>query len=328
VTIASIAAAQSRGRKGQAVSGPPINHRSAGRSWSLRRAGAPSARGLPRKRRVSRLPAAPSRTVSLHCLEKNVYRMISGRPHGQGSNSVSADKRVQLPRISRAFFLSFALIVAVLVIASFFQSFFVPVALGRFSAPWFVPVHGTLFLFWTALLVAQSVLVARRRTRTHQRLGWVLVGLIPLMVASGVAVALWASVRDFRSGGGDAAVSFFGGQLMDMLMFGAFSSAAFVMRRDPQSHKRLIVLATLAILGAAIGRIPTIGAAANYVTTALLVALSALDLKTLHKLHRVTLFGGFLLLVGIFSQNYLFSLGGWLNAGRRILQSFQYAGLL
>ena len=75
------------------------------------------------------------------------------------------------------------------------------------------------------------------------------------MVVSGVAVALWASVRDFSR---DSAVTFFGGQLMDMFMFLSLASASFVARSNPQVRKRLIVLATLAILGAAIGRIPAL----------------------------------------------------------------------
>jgi hypothetical protein len=42
--------------------------------------------------------------------------------------------------------------------------------------------------------------------------------------------------------------------LVDMLLFGGFFGAAIVYRRKPEIHKRLIILATVAVMFAAVGR--------------------------------------------------------------------------
>lgn len=120
--------------------------------------------------------------------------------------------------VLRLFFVAFALVAATLVLTGFGRTFFLPLARRTFSAPWFVYAHGTLFLTWIGLLVTQSTLVARHRTALHRSLGRVAAGLIPLMVASGVVVAFWASARDVRKGGGDEVVAFFCGELMDSLV--------------------------------------------------------------------------------------------------------------
>lgn len=222
-------------------------------------------------------------------------------------------------RATRILFITFSLVIASLVLAGFGGTFFVPLARGTFSAAWIVYAHGALFLTWVGLLIAQSVFVARRRTSTHRRLGAVAVALIPLMVVSGVVVAFRSSARALESGGGDSVVSASGGELMDMLLFAVLGTAALVWRRHPQAHKRLIVLATLALLGAAVGRIPGIGTAANYVTFGLFLSLVGFDVRVRSAIHRATLVGGLFLLVGVFSQPSLGMTPWWLDVGRRIL---------
>ena len=233
--------------------------------------------------------------------------------------SATVDRAPGKAHLSRAFFMAFALVVAALVLAGFTRTFFLPLARGTFTAPWFVYVHGSLFCTWVGLLTAQSALVARRRTATHRRLGRVALALIPLMIASGVAVAIWSSVRDFDRGGGDAAVSLFGGELIDMLVFGTLAAAALLMRLHSASHKRLIALATLVLLGAAVGRIPVIGLAANYLVAALLLCLAGYDLRTRSTIHVTTAVGGVLLLIDMFASPFLGATPRWQAVGRQLL---------
>ena len=174
-------------------------------------------------------------------------------------------------------------------------------------------------MVWIGLLITQAALVVRRRTRVHIRLGRVAFGLIPLMLCSGVAVAYWSSVRDLNRGGGDSVVSLFGGELMDMFVFGVLAAVAMVLRRSPQAHKRLMLLATLAVLGAAVGRIPVVGQAANYVTLALVCAIAAYDLVVQARLNRTTVLGGLFLLAGVFSQGMLTTTTLWLRLGKSLL---------
>jgi hypothetical protein len=224
----------------------------------------------------------------------------------------------------RRFFIGFALVAATLVVAGFTGTFFLPVARGQFSRPPLVYVHGSLFFGWVILLIVQAQLAASRHLGWHRRLGWVGVALIPAMTASGVGVSVWATARDLRAGKGDAAASFFLGQLMDMLVFAALASLAILKRQRPDTHKRLIVMATVAILGAAIGRIPLVGRADSIVSLALVVSLAAYDLAVRRRVHAATVYGGLAVIGGGLVQAPLGATATWLSAARRIIGIVPY----
>ncbi len=213
---------------------------------------------------------------------------------------------------------AFAALVAVAVLLGFGRTFFLPLAQGRFSAPWFVYVHAALFLIWVTLFGTQVTLAAKRRMQWHRRLGWSAVAIVPMMTASGVVVAVWATHRDL-SRGQTGALAFFCGLLMDMLLFFAFASVALVMRRRPAVHKRLMVFATVAVLGAAIGRIPVVGDAANAIAVGLVLAVAAFDVTIDGRLQAVTVVGGAILLAGIFSETPLGQTETWARVGPSVL---------
>lgn len=218
------------------------------------------------------------------------------------------------------FFVAFIAVAILLVLAGFGRTFIVPLVGGTFSAPWFVYVHAALFFVWLGLLMTQALLALRRRVDWHRRLGGVGAVLVPAMVVSGLAVAYWATRRDVAAGQGREVLAFFFGQCMDMLLFGTLASAAMLLRGTPAAHKRLMLLATLAILGAAVGRIPGLGVAANWVSVTLLVCLAIFDLRNLGRLHRVTGFGGIWLLGGIFMEEPLGNTAIWLAMAQRIVE--------
>lgn len=218
------------------------------------------------------------------------------------------------------FFVAFIAAAILLVLAGFGRTFVVPLVHGTFSAPWFVYVHAALFFAWMGLLMTQAVLAMRRRVDWHRRLGGVGAVLVPAMVVSGLAVASWATRRDVAAGQEHEALAFFFGQCMDMLLFGTLASATMWMRGTPATHKRLVLLATLAILGAAVGRIPGLGVAANWVTVVLLACLAIFDLRSLGRLHRATGFGSIWLLGGIFMEEPLGNTAIWLAMAQHIIE--------
>ena len=71
---------------------------------------------------------------------------------------------------------------------------------------------------------------------------------------SGVAVSLQAVRRELAAGGGDVVLRVFVNNLIGFLIFGSLVAAAVVLRRDSESHKRLLLLATMSVLGAAWSR--------------------------------------------------------------------------
>src|SRR5262249_23755733 len=114
-------------------------------------------------------------------------------------------------------------------------------------------VHGALFTAWTLLFVMQAALVAGRRTDLHRRLGVVGAVLAALVFIAGVTVSVETLERD----GGPPTMgprAFFSIPLGDIVVFGALVAAALVERRRSDAHKRLMLLATISLLTAAVAR--------------------------------------------------------------------------
>ena len=87
-----------------------------------------------------------------------------------------------------------------------------------------VHLHGAVFTAWVLLFIAQTVLVASHRVAVHRR------GVDPL--------------------------AFLAIPIFDMVLFATFVTAALVLRRDRETHKRLMLLAYLSIIVAAVARLP------------------------------------------------------------------------
>ncbi len=117
-----------------------------------------------------------------------------------------------------------------------------------------VHLHGIVMTSWVALFVTQVWLVSARRTRVHQRLGIAGAILAGVVVCVGVATAIFAAARG--SSPGPPPLEFMVVPLGDMLVFAILIGAALYFRRRLEIHKRLMLLASLSILAAAIARFP------------------------------------------------------------------------
>lgn len=142
---------------------------------------------------------------------------------------------------------------AFLVIAQtgFSTTFFIPLARGSFSAPPVVHIHGVLLFGWLLLFIVQASLIQRRGFLAHRRLGVIGAALCVAIVVSGVLVGLYATRRDLAAGGDDFVLGQFVNILIEMFLFGSLVAAAMVWRRDSESHKRLLLLATISALAPA-----------------------------------------------------------------------------
>lgn len=145
------------------------------------------------------------------------------------------------------FYLGMACLGVAAAAAGFSTTYFIPMATGRLSAPTVAHVHGLLFFSWISLLVAQAFLVRTNRTWLHRRIGWAAVPLAVAMAASGAGVGLHAVGRDLAVMG-EASYSQLIGVLTGMAILLAYVGIAIAMRKRPDWHKRMILLATIAIL--------------------------------------------------------------------------------
>ena len=163
-------------------------------------------------------------------------------------------------------------------------------------------LHGTLFAAWYLLLPVQASLVAARRVGWHRRLGFASLSLAAGMIVLGILGSLVAARRP--TGFIDVPVpplQFLIVPVAAIVLYAAFVTLAVVARRDPQAHKRYMLLALIVMVEAAVGRWPFAFMNASspipffdmpsLVTDLFLVPLIVWDCSARGRVHRVTLIG-------------------------------------
>ena len=150
------------------------------------------------------------------------------------------------------FFLKSAMIMAIIIAAAFS----IQLWMGRstFASPVRVHVHAVLFMGWVAIYLMQNSLVAVGRIDLHRKLGWVAAGWMVAMVVSGLVV----TVAVVRSG----TVPFFIQPLHYLIFdpvavatFAGLTTAAILLRRRTEWHRRLHFCGMTILIGPAFGRL-------------------------------------------------------------------------
>ena len=130
----------------------------------------------------------------------------------------------------------------------FSTTFFLPLIRGTSAESPVTYVHGAILFGWLLFFIAQVSLIRVRSVSVHRRLGWLGAALGVAVIGSGFAVSF---NKALGAPGEDAVLSEFVGNLISFVIFGSLVAAAVVLRRDSASHKRLLLLATIFILGPA-----------------------------------------------------------------------------
>jgi hypothetical protein len=126
------------------------------------------------------------------------------------------------------------------------------------SLPWLVHLHGAVFSAWILLLLVQARLVAMKRTDLHRTLGVAGGTLAVLMLVVGYFVAINAARRTAQIPG---QLQFLIVPVGALIVFPVLVGAAFLLRRRVDFHKRLMLLATIELMNAAVDRLPGVYAA-------------------------------------------------------------------
>jgi hypothetical protein len=221
-------------------------------------------------------------------------------------------------RRERRFFSGMAIALAFTVFAGFARTYYLN---GTFGAPFafntLLRWHGAAYTGWMLLLVTQTSLVAANRTAVHRRLGVFGAALAVLLVVLGPLVAITRTAHGLMADRGVPPLVFLSVPLIGMVAFAALMAAALYYRRNSAVHKRLMVIATLELVTAAVSRLPgfaSLGPVGFFGATDLfLMALVAYDVVTLKRLHPATLWGGLFFMV---SQPLRLVIGGsgpWLE---------------
>lgn len=183
---------------------------------------------------------------------------------------------------------------------------------GPFTA--LVHVHGALFTAWVLLFIVQTTLVASRRVAVHRRLGVAGAVLATAMVVAGTSIAIATAARGSAPVGVDP-LAFLVIPIFDMVLFATFVTAALALRRDKEAHKRLMLLAYVSIVVAAVARLPGVlplGPPAFFGLSFLFVVVAGLyDFVSRRRVHRVYLWGGALIVVSVPLRLAISGTGAW-----------------
>ncbi len=156
----------------------------------------------------------------------------------------------------RSFYVGITLAMALTVLVGFAPSFYLKAFTAAPTLSPLVWVHGIVFTGWIVLLITQATLVAKDRVDVHMRLGIFGVVVGATMVIVGLLTAITAARLGHVPPGAPAPLMFLAIPFFSIVEFGILFGTAVALRRNGQAHKRLVLLATIAIVGAAVARLP------------------------------------------------------------------------
>jgi hypothetical protein len=153
------------------------------------------------------------------------------------------------------FYVWMATACSVVAFAGFAPTYWLQLPAGTFVGSPLLHLHGLLFSAWPIYLLLQTILAARGRITRHRSWGLLGVSLATAMVLVGFAVANDVLSIRLAAGFGDRARAFHIASTSMITLFGMFVAAAIVFVGRPETHKRLMLLATASMLPPAIARL-------------------------------------------------------------------------
>jgi hypothetical protein len=185
------------------------------------------------------------------------------------------------PRPHRWLFVTLAFVMLAIVVVAFIPTLYLrtslPISdtmLGHRTMPVHLFVHGAILTAWFVLFVVQTWLVASGNTRLHRRLGIVAALNAIAVVASSAYTIVQLTPRAFaaiQASGAppdriervfeQAIVPIVVGDSVSLLVFVLLVGAAIYWRNRPATHKRLMLLASVMILGPAFADARPVGRA-------------------------------------------------------------------
>ena len=203
---------------------------------------------------------------------------------------------------TRRFYVGVAIAVLITVFLGFSRSYFLKAYFGTPELSFYVHIHGLVFTSWVLLFLAQTSLVAAGRTDLHRKLGVGGAVLAALLLIVGTITAV-LRVQGGRPSPipGVPPLSFMAVPLFDMVVFAILIGVGLARRNQPDTHKRLMTLATIALMSAPIARIPGVLQAGPLgffgLTDLFIVAMMVYDFATTRKVHPATIWGGLVIVV-------------------------------
>ena len=117
-----------------------------------------------------------------------------------------------------------------------------------------VHIHAAVFVGWLVLLTVQLFLIRKGDYRTHMRLGWLALVLVPLMLVLGPATAISVDAAKYATLD-PTTPSFMSTQFTNVIGSSVLILCGVLMRRHAAGHKRLMLMGTVALTEPGFGRL-------------------------------------------------------------------------
>ena len=218
------------------------------------------------------------------------------------------------------FFTGMAVVLALTAFMGFAPSYYLR---GFSAAPpltTLVHVHGALATSWILLFLAQTSLVSAGRTDLHRRMGVAGVVIASLVVVVGYFTAITAARNGVTPPGGPPPLGFLAVPLGTLLSFALLAAVGISQRRHRDTHKRLMLLTTIAMITPAFARFRWFGPGGPPVaiggTCLLVIVCLVYDRSTRGRVHPAFLWGGVLLMLSLPVRFALTQSDAWVAVAR------------
>jgi hypothetical protein len=220
----------------------------------------------------------------------------------------------------------------------FAPTYWMPMATSTLKAGPLVHLHGLIFFGWSLYLVFQTWLASSGRIARHRAVGMLGVSFATAMTIFGTLVAIHTMKAAAAIGMRSEGIAFAIVPLSGIAFFAATFVLAVANVRRPETHKRLMMLAAISILDAAIARWfmtllappgavgpPPVAVTVPPAMVAYLLVVAAMvrDWRSRGRPHPVYLIGGAALLLVKLLNLPISSSQAWQHVGGAILNLAQ-----
>ena len=153
------------------------------------------------------------------------------------------------------FYLWMAIASALVAVGGFSFTYLGPLVTGAFSGPAVLHLHGLLSFAWMVLFIAQASFISTRRNQLHRTTGIFGVALATAMVFTVVNAGIDGLHNGINAGYAIESREFLYVTMSQISLFSLMVIGAVAYHRQPEFHKRFMILATIALLPPATARV-------------------------------------------------------------------------
>ena len=207
---------------------------------------------------------------------------------------------------SRNFYVGMAVATILVVGAGFSPTFYLRPAFDGPPLPRLVGLHALIMTLWLLLFLAQTLLIRIGHIASHKRIGIAGAVLAAIIFILGFATMLYGGRHGFVGRGyPGSALSFMSIPFFDVVVFALLIGTALSFRRHRATHKRLMLLATVALWPPAVSRLPIVphgmsgGLFAAIAISLVVMAWAVYEVVSRGRVHPALVWAGSLFIVSL-----------------------------